>query len=69
MSEVATTELTVDQKLDAIAKQVDYISTTVYSSALVVQEISNTFNMIVQGLMASPMGGMLKKQMGAMNNG
>lgn len=57
-------ELTVDQKLDAIVKQVDYISSTVYSTATVTQEIAKMFNMITQGLLNSPMGAMIKKQMG-----
>jgi hypothetical protein len=61
---------------DPIIKRLDFLVAAVerhdkYFVAIgtSVDWLKNTFEMIVQGLMHSPMGGMIRKQMERANNG
>lgn len=50
--------------LEIVAKQVDWLTNAVHQIGQQTGQTAGMLNMIVQGLMASPMGGMIKKQMG-----
>jgi hypothetical protein len=60
---------TTEQKLDMLAKQVDWLCSAVTQIGNITSQTQGMFTGVVNALMASPMGGAIRKQMEGLANG
>jgi hypothetical protein len=60
--------MSIDDRLAVIESQITWITNTLHVTANHVLTIGKNFDMIIQGLMASPFGAQIRKMQGG-NNG
>ena len=62
-------ELTLEQKVDQLTEGVQWLLTAVHHIGQTTDQTAQAFNMIYQGILASPMGGAIRKQLESVQRG